>query len=254
MKVGVFTYVLDDGEYMAKNIDNSREQGLEPIVIDNGCSDETRAIVEALGVPVYIHRTPTFELHDLIYFGTTIMRELGMDWYILKDADEIMHTYTGITMAEFIECMDAAGFNCINFDSYSFWPTTEDDVAEPDFTKRLRYYTYFDIPYTRAVKNSPEIWLDHPHTPAGDMRMAPESMVIRHYKFLDAEQGWNKVQARRLRYDPQNVATGSHTHYRNFTDNPDCYVLQPYIYKRLFKFDGTFTKRQVWDEWRTSHV
>ena len=256
MKVIVFTYVLDEREYIAENIENSLEQGLTPIVINNGCSDGTRAIVRGYGVPIYEHITPTFELHDLIYFGMSIAKELGCDWYILKDADELMETYDGRKIPEVIAEADAAGYNCVNFDSYSFWPTVDDDWKEEDFSKRIRHYTWFNIPWIRAIKNSPEIWLDHPHLPGGEQRLSPINFIIRHYKFLYAEQGKRKVWSRRARYDQANRSVGSHTHYDNIEMKDKFFVLEPDVYSKLnvYNDDHQWVREQVWDEWRSARV
>jgi len=252
MKVIAFTYVLDEHEYIVKNIENSLEQGLTPIFIDNGCSDGSGALVGSLGMPIYEHITPTFELHDLIYFGMGKAKEIGCDWIILKDADELIETYDGRTVLEVLAEADAAGYNCVNFDSYSFWPTVDDDMTIEDFTKRIWHYTWFDIPWVRAIKNSPEVWIDHPHLPGGTQRLSPVNLIIRHYKFLDAEQGKEKIRRRRARYDPANVSSGSHTHYNNFEMKDDYFVLKPDIYSKLnvYNEDRNWVREQVWDEWR----
>ena len=252
MKIIAFTYVLEEREYIARNIENSLEQGLEPIIINNGCTDGTRVVVRGCGVPVIEHVTPSFEMHDLISFGAATAKEMGCDWYILKDADELMETYDGRTIPEVIAEEDAKGYNCINFDSYSFWPTVDDDWKEPDFYKRIKHYTYFDIPYIRAIKNSPEIALDHPHLPGGEIHKSPLNLIIRHYKFLHAEQGKRKVWSRRARYDRGNLHDGSHTHYNNFEMKDSFFVLEPDIYEKLnvYNDDHQWVRRQVWNEWR----
>jgi hypothetical protein len=188
----------------------------------------------------------------MIYFGMHKAKDMGCDWMVLKDADEIMETYGDETVAEALEKADRGGYNCVNFDSYSFWPTVDDDPAETDFTKRINHYTWFDIPWVRAIKNSPEVWIDHPHLPGGEQRMSPVNLVIRHYKFLDAEQGKRKVQARRARYDPANVSIGSHTHYKKYGMADEFFVLRPDIYEKLnvYRGDGQWVREQVWDEWR----
>jgi glycosyltransferase involved in cell wall biosynthesis len=252
MKVIAFTYVLDEREYMAKNIENSLEQGLTPIVINNGCSDGTSDVVREYGVPIYEHFTSTFHLHDMIYFGMNMAKEIGCDWIILKDADELMETYDGSRIKEILAEADAAGYNCVNFDSYSFWPTVDDDWNEPDFKKRIRRYTWFDIPWIRAIKNSPEIWIDHPHLPGGEQRLSPVKLIIRHYKFLNAEQGRRKVWSRKARYNPLEVAKGSHTHYNKYEMKDNYFVLEPEIYSKLnvYNEDRQWVREQVWDEWR----
>lgn len=250
MKVISFTCVFNEERFIERCIDNALSQGMTPIVINNGCTDNTLNIVQKLGIPIFDYITPTFELQALIGHGAEVARNVGCDWYVLQDADELMETYDGRRVVDVIEEEDGKGFNCMNFDSYSFWPTEADDVSEKDFTKRIRHYTFFDIPYTRAVKNSPEIGLDHPHLPGGEQHLSPVNMVIRHYKFLDAEHGREKVCARRARYDPWNIAQGSHTHYNNVGIDDEFFVLKPEVYNKLNIYNGAWVRQQVWDEWR----
>ncbi|MDD4984344.1 MAG: hypothetical protein PHQ43_00945 [Dehalococcoidales bacterium] len=254
MKVIAFTYIIDEEEVIERTLQNTLDQGMWPVVIDNGCKDRLLDIVASMGVPILHNTSPTFELNALIRYGMTYAIEQGCDWYVLKDADELMETYSGEKVPELLARANAAGCNCVNFDSYSFWATVDDDPAIPDFVDRIKHYTYFDIPYIRAVKNTPEVWLDHPHLPGGAPKLFPEHAIIRHYKFLDAEHGRKKLALRRERYDPNNIAQGSHTHYRNFTDDERYFVLEPDIYNRLNVYDGLWERKQVWDEWRESHV
>jgi len=252
MKVIAFTYVIDERDFIAKNIENSLEQGLTPIVIDNGCKDGTAKIAKKLGIPVFKHITTSFHLHDMIYFGMNKAKEIGCDWYILKDADELMETYDGRTIPEVLAEADAAGFNCVNFDSYSFWPTVDDDLSIKDFKDRIRHYTWFDIPWIRAIKNSPEVWIDHPHLPGGEPNVSPDKLVIRHYKFLNAEHGRQKILSRFARYNAAEVSVGCHTHYRKYGMTDDYFVLKPEIYSKLniYNEDRKWVREQVWDEWR----
>jgi hypothetical protein len=250
MKVVAFTYILDEEATIEACINNSIEQGMVPFVINNGCIDRSMDIVRGMGVECISHFTDEFDMYDLVRFGSEQARKLGCDWCVLKDADELMETYDGRTVAAVIEEADRAGYNCINFDSYSFWPTVDDDVAETDFTKRINHYTFFDIPWQRAVKNIPGVWLHHPHYAGGDVCVAPVHPIIRHYKFVDAKQGKAKVKLRRLRYKAAEVAQGSHTHYNRFTDEDRYYVLERDVYQGLNRFDGTWIRKQVWDEWR----
>lgn len=250
MKIVVFTYVRNEAAYVARNVVNSLEQGLVPVMIDNGSTDGTDTLARSLGIPLHRHMTPEFVLHDMISYGVELSQSMGADWYVLKDADELMESYDDRTVARTIEDADAEGYNCVNFDSYSFWPTTSDNWSEPDYARRQTHYTFFDIPYVRAIKNSPEIWLDHPHLPGGERRQSPTNLVIRHYKFLDPDHGRRKVAERRQRYAGASRAAGSHTHYDHVGTGDGYFVLGPEISHLLSVWDGHWIREQVWDEWR----
>ena len=250
MKVIAITNVFNEKEYIRKSIENSLSEGLYPIVIDNGCIDGTIEIAQSMHITVLRHHTKFYDFSELIAFGVNAAKSLGCDWYILKDVDEIFTTYNNKSLIELIKHQDKLGYNCINCDSYSFWATVDDNLTIEDFEKRMEYYTFFDIPHMRIVKNCNEVKLVHPHLVAGNAKPSQDNAIIKHYKFVNAEQGKRKVKSRRERYLVANKAIGSHTHYNNFTYDDSYYVLTKDIYSKLNKFDGTWIRKQVWNEWR----
>jgi len=130
---------------------------------------------------------------------------------------------------------------------YEFWPTVDDDLSIKDFTKRIQYYSYFGNRHLKMIKNSPEIWSDNPHMPRGTIKESPNRLILRHYKFIGLEQGRRKVKARLTRtYNPKK----RFMQYRKFTDESKFYVLEKDIYSKLYKFDGTWVKKRVFDGWR----
>ena len=250
MLIIALTPVYNEEQTIAKSIEDSLDNGLVPIVLDNGCTDNTMDIVKSLGVQAYQIITPVYSHIQLIKFGVCNARKLGCDWYVLKDADEIFTTYSGLKVCEEIEKADRDGYNCMDMDLYEFYPTTADDMSISDYTERIKYYTFLPAPEVRIIKSSPEISKSHTHFADGTLRMSPVKLILAHYKFLGLEHGKAKVKARRERYDPLEIAQGSHTHYKYFTDESKYYVLEEEIYSKLHKFDGTWVRTQVFDGWR----
>jgi len=250
MKIIAFIIVYNEEEIIAKCIKNAREQGLDVIVIDNGCVDRTIEIVKAQGVPIYEHKTDKYNVFEVNKWAISKVREIGCDWLVLKDADEIFETYDGRKIAEAVTEADIAGYNCMRFESYEFWPTVIDDLDIKDFTERIRYYSYFGDKHLKMIKNCAEIGIDNPHRPYGQIKESPERLVLKHYKFISLEQGRRKVKTRLSRYHYPRKGNGHSRQYNEFTSESKFYVLEEMIYPRLFKFNGILIKKKVFDGWR----
>ena len=263
-KVVAFTIVYNEEEIIEECLKNTRKQGLIPIVIDNGCTDRTIQIVKKLGVPVFKNATETYHVYKLIDEAILRAREIGCDWYVLKDADEMFETYDGRRVVDLVNEANELDYNCMRFDMYEFWPTVDDDLSITDFTKRIQHYSYFGSDYLKMIKNSEEIRTRDPHTPKGTIKESPTRLLFRHYKFTSLEQGKRKAR-NRLIVKPCATKKRHHHRFYDFTErkafltlkefdlpvNEDgFYVLEKRFSSKLHKFDGTWNKERVFDGWR----
>lgn len=248
MKIIAFIAVYNEEGLIEESIENAREQGLDVIVIDNGCTDGTIGIVKKLGVPTFEYKTDSHLMTRINERAILIAKEIGCDWYVQKDADEMFETYDGRKVVEVVNDADILGYNCMRFDLYEFWPTVDDDLSIANFTERIQYYSYFGNNHLKMIKNSPEIWTNNSHRPEGTIKESPLiELIIRHYKFIGLEQGRKKVSTRlRRRVDIRGIGK----QYERFTDESKFYVLEKEVYQRLNKFDGTWIKEKVFDGWR----
>ena len=264
MKIIAIIIVYNEEEIIHKCIKNARKQGLFPIVIDNGCTDGTINIVKGLKVPVFKNKTEKYHVYRLIEWGILKAKEIGCDWYVLKDADEIFETYDGSRILEVVSAADKLGYNSMRFDMYEFWPTVDDDLSIKDFTKRIQYYSYYSSDYLKMIKNSLKIYTRDPHTPGGMIKESPIRLLFRHYKFISLKQGRKKAR-NRLIAKPSDTKKRNHHRYYDFTERKDLltlkgfdvpidedgfYVLEKRFYSKLHKFDGTWKKERVFCGWR----
>jgi len=266
IRIVAFTIVFNEEEIIEKCLENTREQGLIPIVIDNGCTDGTIKIVKDMGVPVFECKTEKYHVYLMIERGISRARKIGCDWYVLKDADEIFETYDGRRIIEVVDEADEAGYNCMRFDMYEFWPTVDDDLSIADFTERIQYYSYYGSDYLKMIKNSPEIYTRDPHRPGRVSRNkeSPTRLLFRHYKFIGLEQGKRKAR-NRLIVKPSATKKRHHHRFYDFAERTEFlilkgfdvpidengfYVLKKRFYSKLHKFDGTWNKEKVFDGWR----
>lgn len=257
IKIIAFTIVFNEEEIIEKCLKNAKEQGLIPIVIDNGCSDGTIGIVKDMGIPVFEHITQKYHVYRLIDKAILKAKKIGCNWYVLKDADEIFETYDGRKVVEVVNEADKAGYNCMRFDMYEFWPTIDDDLSIKDFTERIQHYSYYSSNYLKMIKNSKEIRTRDPHTPGGTIKESPTRLLFRHYKFISLEQGRRKARNRliikRCATKKKHVSRRFYDFAARFnvpTDEDKFYVLEKDVYSKLHKFDGTWNKKRVFDGWR----
>jgi len=254
MKIIAFTIVYNEEELIEKCLENTIEQGLIPIVIDNGCTDKTIEIVNNMGIPVFEHKTEEYHVYQMIERAISIAKRIGCDWYVLKDADEIFETYDGRRVIEVVSEADNAGYNCMRLDMYEFWPTVYDDLSIKDFTKRIQYYTYYADSRLKMLKNSPEIYTRDPHRPGrrSKNKESPVRLLFRHYRFISLEQGRRKAKNRitkrcltKKRYSPY------YDFARRFGEDKDMfYVLERDVASKLNKFNGIWSKERVFGCWR----
>ena len=220
------------------------------IVIDNGCTDGTIEIVKKMDIPVFEHKTEKYNVYEMHRWAIMQTKKFGCDWYVAKDADEMFETYDGRKVIEVVSEANDLGYNCMRLDMYEFWSTVDDDLSIKDFTKRIKYYSYYNSHYLRMVKNSPEIFIGNPHVAKGEIRESPNRLIFRHYKFISLDQGRKKVTTKFRRLGCANSFSAGHPQYNKFTDESKFYVLEKEVYSKLYKFDGTWAKKKVFDGWR----
>jgi len=247
MKIIAFIAVYNEEEYIEKCIKNAKEQGFDVIVIDNGCTDKTIELVKRLDIPIFEHKTEKYNIFEFNEYAILQAKKLGCDWYVQKDADEIFETYDGRKIIDVVKEADDLGYNCMGFDMYEFWPTVDDDLSIKNYIDRIQYYSYFDSRHLKMIKNSPEIRTNNSHAPSGIIKESPNKLLFRHYKFINLEQGRRKVKSRLDRfYTTKDI----NIQYNKFTNESKFYVLERNVYSKLYKFDGTWIKKKVFDGWR----
>jgi len=250
MKIIAFIAVYNEEEIIKKCVENAKEQELDVLVLDNGCTDKTIEIVKSLGIPVFEYKTEKYNVFELNKQAILQAKKIGCDWYVEKDADEMFETYDKkITIKEAVIKADREGYNCMRFDMYEFWPTVIDDPTIEDFTNRIQHYSYYDSRHLKMIKNSSEIHTNDSHRPKGVIKESPDRLILRHYKFISIEQGRKKIKNRLSRFYTH-TSKGINKQYNNFIDEDKSYVLEESTYQRLHKFDGTWIKKRVFDGWR----
>jgi hypothetical protein len=192
--------VYNERRFIANCIEHLREQGVDIYLVDNESTDETVAIAERyVGNGVIdiesVPRDGTYAVREQVAHKEVLAQRLEADWFIHYDADEVrVSPKQGQTLAEAIAEYDEAGFNAINFLEFTFVPTRESpDHDHPDFARTMRWY----YPYLPTFPHRLNAWKnqDGPVDLGGaghrikfpGLKMAPESLYMRHYMYLSPE-------------------------------------------------------------------
>lgn len=212
----------NEERFIAGCFDHLLAQGLEVYLLDNDSTDRTVAIAEGyLGRGLRgIERLPrdgTFRWRRILERKQELAAELDADWYLHLDPDEAPLPRRGAaTLAAALAEVDAAGFNAVDFDEFTFVPTRESpDHDHPDFRRTMRWYYPFapKRPHRLiAWKRQPapvELAASGGHVVAfPDRRIWPRRFGLRHYLFLSREHAVRKYGMRR--YDAAELRSGWH--------------------------------------------
>ncbi|NDC63140.1 MAG: glycosyltransferase [Planctomycetia bacterium] len=201
-------------------------QGIAFVLIDDGSTDDTRAIAESFRgrglLRIVDHPHPGhYDWTGLLRMKERIAVEVDSDWFMHLDADEIPEPpERGGDLLGRIAAAAAAGYTAVNFDEFVFLPSSETERHEgTDYVAGMpRYYFFEPSPQrlVRAWRATPDIDLVSAAGHSADLpgrRVCPESFVLRHYIGLSMEylrrkyvgrayaraelaRGWHRARAR----------------------------------------------------------
>ncbi len=210
MRIVALLALRNEALYLGACLGHLAAQGIETCVIDNGSSDESRAIAESYrdrGVFEIIEYPYEgfFDLAGQLELKERLAATIEADWFIHHDADELREAPPPWrTLAEGIQAMDRAGWNAINFDEFVFIPTQEfASYDAADFVSAMHYYYFFQPRPHHRVNAWKKCAVPVNLVSSGghrvsfpDRRIAPESFILRHYLFLSLDHCIRKYTQR----------------------------------------------------------
>lgn len=222
MRVVAILAAHNEERFLGDCLDDYAAQGVETYLIDNDSTDRTLEIARAYeghGL-IGIERMPrqgVYSWQPILERKAELACELGADWYIHADPDEVRLPPPGSgTLSEALAEADEAGSNAINFLEFTFVPTIEEpDHDHPGYRETMRFY-YPTLPVfphrLNAWKRQPEpvdLTASAGHVVSFDgLRMHPGSFPMRHYLFLSHAHAVEKYVSKV--YDPKEVECGHH--------------------------------------------
>jgi len=222
VRVVAILQTYNEQRFIGGCLDHLAEHGIAAYLIDNESTDETLAIAERrltgnlLGIES-LRRDGNYELQRQLARKEELAQSLDADWLIHLDADERrVPSQPRRSLSQAIAEVDEAGFNAVNFLEFAFVPTREaPDHDHPDYERTMRsYYPYlprFPHRLNAWKRQDGPIELNHSgghRVRFPGLRMAPESMYMRHYLFLSVPHAARKFGPQR--YDRSEVAFGWH--------------------------------------------
>ncbi|HVA17271.1 MAG TPA: glycosyltransferase family 2 protein [Candidatus Dormibacteraeota bacterium] len=226
MQIVAIIAARNEEAYIANSLRYLIANGIYFAILDNGSTDSTMAI--ATGAEFHsssvgleqVKYAGAYNWTDILQRKMEVINRIDADWVIHLDADEIMHSYhLGEHLADAIRRIDEQGFNVINFDEFVFLPIDYDYEPDRHGPQRMRHYYFFE-PFAprlmRAWKKAAGLSmvdagghvLSGPH-----IRLAPETMALRHYIFRDQNHAFTKYAERR--FGPEDLARGWHRQRAN---------------------------------------
>jgi hypothetical protein len=211
------------------------EEGVLVYFLDHHSTDKTVAQVEpfqgrgVIGIEMFPADGVENETEGHSFVWERILRRkeelaqaLDADWFIHHDADEFRESpWSGQTLREGIQRVDAAGYNAIDFQVLNFSPTPADPADGEDIRERLLFYEpgrTFDRQQIKCWKKTgqPVVLTDSGGHSAQfpDRRIFPIRFLLRHYPIRSQAHGERKVFQERLpRFAPLERARGWHVQY-----------------------------------------
>lgn len=203
--------------------------GVNVFVIDNGSTDRTAEILAPLvGKGVVDIRTVKFheegrEIYDwtsILHMKEALSKELGFDWYLHVDADEIRYSpWPHLSLCEGLDRVDRSGYNLVNFKLFNF-RLTQDIAASSDYERDMPDYSggeYFNQYQVKAWKAHPDIDIvgygGHIAL-RPDARIYPLRFIHKHYPVRSLEHGRRKILLeRKQRFSTAEKQRGWHVQY-----------------------------------------
>jgi glycosyltransferase involved in cell wall biosynthesis len=225
----------NEADILGQVVGDFIRQGVGVYVIDHGSTDGTAAAVEpylgrgVLGVERFgDDRRETdrdagrFPWASILRRKEALAQELPAAWFIHTDADEFRESpWAGVTLAEAVRRVDAAGYNAIDSSRFDFWPVHDGLKPGDDVRASLRFYE----PAPPRDRLQIRCWkqvggrVDLASSGGHDVRFPgrnvfPLRFIVRHYPIRSQAHGERKVfRERRPRFLADERARGWHVQY-----------------------------------------
>jgi Glycosyl transferase family 2 len=235
---------FNEADIVEPVLDHLAANGVWSYLIDDGSTDETVARAQRwLGRGLLgIERFAGADANGARTSGRALLarkrelaRELGADWYVHHDADEIRETpWPGMPLRDAIRWVDRVGCNAIDFRVLNFVPV--DDTFRAGMDPREHFERWEDpAEYDRMQRKcwragAPDLDLaegGHDVRFSG-RRIFPLRFLMRHYPIRSQAHGRRKVfEERKGRFADHELAYGWHRQYDHVSQPDHLFLRSP---------------------------
>lgn len=242
---------FNEADIIGPVLDHLATNGISTYLIDNDSTDDTVVVAEQwlgrglLGVERLPHpREGSTAWRAILERKLELASELGADWYIHHDADEIRETpWPGVALRDGIAWVDRLGYSVIDFRVLNFAPV--DDAFRAGDDPRTHFALWEEpAEYDRVQRKcwkagAPDVALeDGGHDVRFTGRQVfPLRFLLRHYPIRGQAHGTRKVLHDRAdRFVGEEIAMGWHRQY-DHVQGPDHLFLKNPAALRAFEPD-----------------
>jgi hypothetical protein len=243
-------------DILPATIERLLDEGVGVAVVDNWSTDGSWDLLTGSyrGRLCHLERFPsdepavTYQWRRLLSRVAELAVELGADWTIHHDADEIRESpWPGVGLRDALFAVGERGWNAVDHTVVDFRPTRDEWREGLDPAQCFEYFAWGRRPghFLQIKAWSSRSTVDlatsggHEATFAG-RRVYPYKFLLRHYPLRSPSQARTKIfQDRRPRLDAQERADGWHFQYDQF-DESSTFLWPP---EELVRFDQTFWAR-----------
>jgi len=237
---------FNEGDIISPVIAHLVENGIEVYLLDNHSTDDTveqasrwlgRGLLDIEAFPPDVGRggdgLNAFDWTAILRRKEVIATELGADWYMHHDADEIRESpWPGMTLRESIRWVDTLGYNCIDYRVFNFPPVDDGFRQGDDPRTYFRLYgegAEFDrlqLKTWKVTGSAVSLLPSGGHQASFEgRRVFPIPFLLRHYPIRGHTHGLKKVFAeRRARFVQREREQGWHVQYDGYQEEAPAFL------------------------------
>ena len=219
----------NEADIIKESVQKLLDGGVDVFIIDNGSNDETfdkvgpmvgRGVVDIRTVRFQEGEREIYDWTSILRLKESLSRELGYDWYLHVDADEIRYSpWPHLSLREGLDRVDQSGYNLVNFKLFNF-RLSHDIAASSDYERDMPNYSDGEDFNHRQIK----AWKAHPEidlvSHGGHMVNRPDGKIFpirfihKHYPVRGLEHGYRKIfKERKDRFSIAEKQRGWHVQY-----------------------------------------
>jgi glycosyltransferase involved in cell wall biosynthesis len=219
MKVTGICMCKDEADIIVSTVRHMAGQVDEVIVADNGSTDGTRGLLEALAdhLPVVVIDDPDPAYYQAVKMTrlATVAADGGAGWVVPFDADEVWYSPFASTIAEALRGSTTAVVGAVLYDHVA--TGVDDDVSDPLLRIGWRRREAVELPKV-ACRTRLDVRIHQGNHAASylEQTMVPDQLVVRHFPYRSVEQFIRKARNGAAAYAATDLPEDAGAHWRGY--------------------------------------